>query len=272
MNHKKGFSNLFLPIIIALMVIGGGVIYFVNYQLVASISQSNESAIVAKSSSELATLAQLKGSKISTCQEIKKSGNYTVTQNITSSSGTCINIHDTKNVTLDCKNHVIASDDAVIAVKNVSKFSMVSCQIKALEQRNAFVGSKIDQGNIQKNTILRGNMALSDTSNLAINNNTFYASLFQSFSSLNVIEKNIFTNNVTSVTAPVATLIGSSYGSKNKIIRNTIDGKSDGIYKNNLSENTGADDGIVVTYEIGDTISGNTIKNGKYPILQTLVS
>jgi len=195
---------------------------------------------------------------ISSCGEITKGGRYMLNRNLSTEKDVCLDIHDTRDIHLDCNNFIVTGLFDSIKITNVQDFSIKFCQIKATGGLNALSISKATKGNIQNNEFPQGQIAISDSSRLNIGHNNISTALIEFFSSFNTIHHNIFTD--TSLKG-VAGLISSAYGSNNRIENNTIDGKSDGVFKFPYENNNGADDGIVVTYETGDAISGNIIKN-----------
>ncbi len=204
---------------------------------------------------------------LSGCTQITKAGKYVLTSNISNSgnpSSPCIEINDLSNVDLDCNGFTITSGEMnAIIIKNVNTFSINACQVKGKDQRKVVSISKSTNGTITNSTFLNGDLGLVDTATITVSKNKFNGTLIQAFATGNVIDNNTFNNNIVSSAGNsiITTMIGSSYGAKNRIINNTIDGKSDGIFKSPLSANNGADDGIVVSNETGDVISNNIIKN-----------
>ena len=72
--------------------------------------------------------------QISACSEISQPGSYTILHNISSSSGTCLNIHNTQNVNLDCKGNSVSGYNqghggSGILISNVRNFSLSNCNI-----------------------------------------------------------------------------------------------------------------------------------------------
>lgn len=196
---------------------------------------------------------------ISSCGEITKSGKYVLNKNLSSTQDICLNIHDTQNVQVNCNNFTITSPSDTIKVANVQNFALVFCQVKITTNAlNALNISKVTKGSIQNSTFTKGQISIMDSSNMDIGYNNIHTGLIQFFSSFNTIHDNTFVD-----TSPkgIAGPISSAFGSNNKIINNTIDGKSDGVFRFPYENNNGSDDGIIVTYETGDTIAYNNIKN-----------
>ncbi len=207
---------------------------------------------------------------ITSCGEIKRSGNYVLGSNLASSGDTCLNIHDVNDVHVDCRGYSIKSHSlsipdfvkgSVSAVKftNVRNFSLSSCMLTGTGTYTIPLHiAKSIRGVIKNNIIGNNNVRVDSSSYLHLIENTFKADYYQIYSSYITIEKNVF-NPV----EPINTsgMISSLYGTNNKIINNDIDGKSDGIFNSELYKNIGADDGIIIQDESNDLIQDNRIKN-----------
>jgi hypothetical protein len=64
-------------------------------------------------------------SRITSCGAITAPGNFVVTADL-SSSGTCLDVHDTHDVTLDCAGHSVGGQPA-LNMTNVDRFSVTNC-------------------------------------------------------------------------------------------------------------------------------------------------
>ncbi|KKR40267.1 MAG: Cell wall surface anchor family protein, partial [Parcubacteria group bacterium GW2011_GWC1_40_11] len=208
--------------------------------------------------------SSLNTNTISSCGEIKTPGNYTLDRNISSSGTMCLNVHDVSNVHLNCNNYSITGSNvysgmATVYFKNVNNFSLESCTIVAGGGSPVYIGNST-QGTIRKNTVGKYAMQVFNSSDLTIKNNTFDASYSQYYTNGSIIENNSF-----SVVIGPSSLGRSSYpgvvvsagGFNNRIVNNNIDGKARGV----LSEEIGADDGIVLDDERDDFVQNNIIKN-----------
>ena len=202
---------------------------------------------------------------ISTCGEITQSGNYTLTQDVSVPTDTCIAMHDARDVTLDCQNHTITSNSNGIAVyiSNVQNFTVKNCTIQttgSLGGMSLYLQNSAG-GNIQNNTFMKGYVNANNSNHLQISSNSFRAHYQQDNSSYNQITNNTFKNNPADP-ADSSIVIALNVGTNNTIQNNTLDGSWDGVdHAGGWREYTGADDGIDLYQEKQDVISGNTISN-----------
>lgn len=213
---------------------------------------------------------------ISSCREITTTGYYTLQADLTAQSGqTCINIHDTNNVSLNCNNHTISgiiasSVTPAIKIDNAPNFIISNCTVNNQESsppgqphRRALIVSNSNGGTITNN-ILNHNVSVNSSSNLTVSNNTINGFYLQENSSNNTIDNNRIHWHSTLDTgggggAFGVLSLGNSLGTEtnNRVINNIIDGNSTGVY----SPHTGADDGMALFNQTGITVSGNTILN-----------
>jgi hypothetical protein len=223
--------------------------------------------------------------KISVCGEITKSGNYTLGQDIHSSSGVCINIHDVKNVFLNCNNHKISADyssGGALNVKNVNNFSIQSCVLSANMGINnlpdggtfpvltpSFRLINSNNGVITKNNIQgmfvnrddQGPIPKTSSTNLKIDHNTFNSG---GYDQMNTSNSSITYNNMSLAVSENQTVIpvysiSTSAGSNNLIAFNNVDGGWDSVIGHDTS---GADNGVAIGRGEKNTIvKNNTLKN-----------
>lgn len=238
----------------------------------SSSSKAFSSNQASKSSNSVSSLDSSK-IIINSCQEIIKSGNYILTNNIKSNNGTCLNIHDTNDVYIDCNNYTVwgeeyfakskyetenAGDNAV-RFKNVNNFSLSSCKLGG-ESYVPLLINKSKNGNIKNNQIGEFYASSYDSSNLNFQNNKF-SWYEQNYSNNVTMRDNVFDPQFSKENIRTFTSIGgviiSNLGSKNKFINNKINGNAEGLYE----KQEGADDGIVIQDESEDLIQGNDIKN-----------
>lgn len=208
---------------------------------------------------------------VQSCGEITKSGAYALTGNLTAAPGTtCLNIHDTSNVQVDCKQFSITTDTtsdpslstSAVKVTNVTGYSISNCNLTALNPTpSAFlqvlaIGNS-PQGTVASNNITGGYMSVSNSSRLEIRGNTVTGDLEISGSDFVTIENNTFNLNPYKI-YPATIVINSSNGAV--IQSNQLNGGWDGIDRP-LQTAIGADDGIAFINVSGLTIQNNTILN-----------
>src|SRR5581483_7422603 len=101
----------------------------------------------------------------------------------------CIYIHDTSNVTLDCKNHSITFDSQnqafgpLIRVENVSHFSITGCHnqfINNLLQSGATHVRiyRSNNGIIKDNVFTNGAISVEDTDSISTTNNSLISGTY----------------------------------------------------------------------------------------------
>ena len=196
---------------------------------------------------------------ISSCQAITTPGSYVLTKDIAQESGPCINIQNTSNVTLDCNTHTITnSSTGAIYMYSVHGFTIKRCVLNS-EKSSGLTIYNSDSGTVSGNTVRAPGITVVSSTGLTISGNTISSQYAQNGTTNSTISNNTFAN---STNYPGYTpMIVSSGGSNNKILNNTIDGGSDGVYSNKL----GSDDGILLGdasgEESNDTVNGNTISN-----------
>jgi hypothetical protein len=114
--------------------------------------------------------------------------------------------------------------------------------------------TKVSNGTFQHDTFGTTYMIVVRATDVRIDQNTFNASYDQNYSHRVVISNNTLVSQ-TRGSAFGGALVLSNAGSGNQIVNNVMDGKWSG------SGSTDTDDGVVISDESGDTISGNTISN-----------
>jgi hypothetical protein len=201
-------------------------------------------------------------SNVDSCTTIDVSGEYFISRDITNlKSEPCIKIKNVDSVTLNCQSHLITSknENYAIYVVGASNFKINNCKLAsaldvpintASQHMLRIENSKHGEIN---NSIVGGNSATIDRSSFTnIQNSTFNNQLIVFKSNNIVIKGNVFSNGSDNIVL--------QEGSNNSVISNFIDGKSDGVF---LGEDLsiGADDGIVIKDESGDTIQENTMQN-----------
>lgn len=198
---------------------------------------------------------------LSSCGEITKSGRYVLQQDVVGNpSETCFSIHDTNNVKIDCKKHLVRSALAFWFTK-VKDYSLENCAIEGFDHNN-LVLKVVESGSgvIQHNSFgkLFSIIDVQQSDELTFADNKVFGIYQQYYSTKSVIERNQFELPLINGAPPfVAGLINSEKGSDNRIRLNITDGKAEG----DLNKKIGADDGIIIDNESLDNISENTIIN-----------
>ncbi len=202
---------------------------------------------------------------ISTCGAITAPGSYILDRDLsTAQSSACLNIHDTHDVYLDCKNFTIkrsASSGDVVKISNVTGFSVKYCQIDAATT----IDGSIYSGGMSAENSSNGEITDNKSSDIGVTRGSYVnilrnivnGSISFAFVTHSRIEDNTSTMETLSGTARYSWgNIGSSYGSYNTFKNNVLDGKA-----NTVSDKIGADDGIILGTESHSVVSGNKISN-----------
>jgi hypothetical protein len=219
-------------------------------------------------SSNCSQIAITTGNPITTCRDITASGNYFLARDLleTQAMTTCLRIHDTRNVQLDCKFKAITgAGSPAISVTNVQGFAITNCTLQTTAvggNTRVLEATTSSNGILTRNTI--GNLTdqqhfivyFTSVNNTGLINNTIDAELIQIRSSGNILRSNTLTCPVWMNNATCGGLIYSVLGSNNTMDGNQIDGKGGPSTGQN-----GADDGILVADESGDILSNNAIRN-----------
>jgi hypothetical protein len=213
---------------------------------------------------------------ISACGEITQSGSYVVTKDLASSGTSCLNIHDVTNFQLDCQGHTIDSLNSrrsgvpygTVLVTNSSTFSIQNCVFTATGP-NGSGGNHFPALSIMNSTgaIISGNtiggIAANDNqsvpipgaaSNFQITNNAVTYGISMYFAVNSLLQSN--TIDATGLDFDSGG-IGFAQGHDNRILNNTIDGRT----YSNTGPIHGTDDGILLNDEVNDIVQGNTIMN-----------
>jgi hypothetical protein len=198
--------------------------------------------------------------EISLCQEITESGNYLLYRDI-SGTDTCLNIHDTQNIHINCNNHIITgvppTHKPIIEINNVKNFSLISCKVVRTPSNFLMTIKNSKDGLFSQNIFQKDNaIILENTSNIKIINNILHSSLQQAHSKNNLIENNTF-DILQGTNLFMRDAIVSKMGSNNIIRKNKINGRSDGVFQNML----GLDNGMAIQDETGNIIEENFIEN-----------
>lgn len=228
-----------------------------------SVQVSNSLATVASDVGKMTVMPALTPTVVSACGEITVGGSYVLKADIVTTDNnlaSCIPIHDTSAVQLDCQGHAILRNSTGfmdgVSVKNVRNFSVKNCQ---LTTGNVNVDNS-DSGTFSGNTISYPDTSrlilflVQNTRRLVLDNNALTGMYLQASADSNTISNNRLVATTTSSSAVVF-----SVGVHTRIFNNTIDGAWDG----NLSTRgqNGADEGIVLYDEVDALIENNQIQN-----------
>ena len=195
-------------------------------------------------------------SRVTSCGAITAPGNLVVTADL-SSSGTCLDVHDTHDVTLDCAGHSVGGQPA-LNMTDVDRFSVTNCTFVSTGAVGVVTLLRTSNGTFAGDTFGTTFVNVVRGLDLRIDHNTFNGSYQQGYSKRVVFSTNSMVSQ-TRGSASSAALVVSDFGSDNRMVDNVIDGRWDGV-RIPLHQ-TETDDGIVIADETGDTISGNTIAN-----------
>jgi len=200
-------------------------------------------------------------SKIDSCRTISTAGEYSLSGDlINTKSEPCIKIQNVSNVSLDCQNHTITSknENYNIHVKASSNFKLNNCKLvssislPSASTQHVLRIEDSKQGEISNNTVSGNYVSISGSSFVTVRNSTFTNQLNVYKSNNITLRDSNFSNGLDPITL--------QEGNNNSVISNFIDGKSDGVFRGD-GNSVGADDGIVIKDETGDTIQGNTLQN-----------
>jgi peptidoglycan hydrolase-like protein with peptidoglycan-binding domain len=214
------------------------------------------------------------GVKITACMDISSPGQYVLDKDIvnTSPAKPCLNIHDTSGVQINFAGHSVDSKDLLhvalpgnpttnedVLVTNVNNFEIDSCVLKG-ELSTPKAGVPVLRiVNSNGGAIVGCNSShgfgISGSSNIRIAKSHISDSV-RVISSQGI---NLEDNSI-SAADDLGAVVTLSNSKNNVIARNSIDGRSDGVWRG-MESSVGADDGIVTNNEIGDAIQDNVINN-----------
>lgn len=209
--------------------------------------------------------------KFNSCIEINKPGKYVLDQDIISPSGkSCIKIHDTANVEVDCSGHSISTDIGPygMSLAKVKDFTITSCGFKNKTidppqdaWSHVLLVSDSQNGTIAKSTFAVSTFgSVSNSSYVKVINNNMYSQFLISSSKEVLVQNNNFVFTPIGKQKGMGTLLNLTKGSNNRVIGNTFDGGWDSISRG-IDNSIGADDSITMSDESGDTFQDNDIKN-----------
>jgi len=137
---------------------------------------------------------------------------------------------------------------------NVDGFSLTNCIFASTSTTFVVNVTRVSNGTFQHDTFGTTWVNVVHAADVRIDQNTFNASYQQNYSHRVVLSSNSLVSQTRGSSLTPAMIISNS-GSSNHIVGNVMDGKWAG------SGQTETDDGVVITDESGDTVSGNTISN-----------
>src|SRR2546421_504821 len=141
-----------------------------------------------------------------------------------------------------------------LVMTNVDGFSIKNCNFVPTASFYLANLLHVSNGTFQHDTFGSAPVNVVHAADVRIDQNTFNASYWQSYSHRVVLSSNTLVSSARG-SASTAAMIGSNFGSDNQIVGNVIDGKWAG------SGQTETDDGVDINDESGDVVSGNTISN-----------
>ena len=176
-----------------------------------------------RSATATVTVTKPTGASISSCTTITAPGTFAVTADI-SSLGTCLDIHDVHDVTIDCGGRTVDGAPA-LSMANVDRFSLTNCNF--VSTGAIYNLTKVSNGTFQHDTFGTTSVNVVHATDVLIDHNTFNASYQQTYSQRVVISNNTLVSQ-TRGGSYTGTLIGSRSGSGNQIVGNVMDGKWSG--------------------------------------------
>jgi parallel beta-helix repeat protein len=203
---------------------------------------------------------------LSACTEITSPGSYLVTADLTGGAAGCFAIHDTSQVTLDCAGHTVTTDWQAIVVERSSGVTIQNCHVQPppgwsglnfivqfdSSPGGTFTGNTVGNAALTRDVQLM--MQVSASNGLLVQSNSFYGAYQQDYSSSTIVDG----NSLTCTSALCAAVVSMTYGGSNRVSNNQIDGT---VPAHGSQFSFGADDGIVISEEHDDVITGNNIHN-----------
>lgn len=204
---------------------------------------------------------------LTACTEITQSGTYVLGKNLNNEPGSpCINIHDTSNVELDCRQFSIVVDRQIdpgsgsaVKVTNTNGYSVHNCILKALNTTATASMATVainnsPHGTFSSNTLSGGCVDVHKSANLEMSGNSLSATPVDIYDSDSVTLSNNDIGLPPNMTYSGNIVISRTKGST--IQNNRLEGGWDGG-PNRL----GADVGILLDAVSDSVVQGNTITN-----------
>ncbi len=206
------------------------------------------------------------GVGLSTCGSITTPGTFVLTADVVAPADTtCLDVHDTSNVTIDCRGHAITSTASTVAttiinVSNVSGFNLYNCTVNPapagapnyMNEGLALAG--VTGGTIQHDQFLQRTMVvLSQTSGLSFVDDTVVGIVQSDHGSA---------NSYRWLRAGVpgfagAAVLSLGFGDHETVQYSTLDGNG-GTGPNG---NFGMDNALTLQWETAATVDSNVLAN-----------
>ena len=236
----------------------------------SSVSKSSMSSVRQysnQSSLSVSSENMIEKNYLSSCTNINKSGNYILSQDIAIADNIdkpCLDLSNAQTVTINCQGHKIAGNP-IFLIENAQQIKFQQCvfdpshsnpnqQIHPTIKKTK--GVTISDSVFNQKKLKEFKIEVWNSSNIYFLNNTVYGEYKQYFSTEALIKNNNFILPQPPQWSPGG-LINTLNGSSNQIIDNIIDGGARGY----IEEQVGADDGIIISNESNDSVTGNNIKN-----------
>jgi hypothetical protein len=215
------------------------------------------------------------GTALSACTAITSPGTYALASDITAPADTtCLDVHDTSAVTIDCRGHVITSTastapTAIVNVTNVSGFNLYNCTINPAAP--------------SASNYMNEDLALTGVNGATIQHDQFLQRTLLMFEQA---------SGVTVTDDTVAGVVQSDHGSGNAFrwLRASLPGFQgasvltlssgdhetvqystlDGLGGNGPNGSFGMDDGLILQWETSATVDSNVIANSWDCDIETL--
>src|SRR5438128_9846041 len=127
-------------------------------------------------------------SRVTSCGAITAPGNLVVTADL-SSSGTCLDVHDTHDVTLDCAGHSVGGQPA-LNMTDVDRFSVTNCTFVSTGAVGVVTLLRTSNGTFAGDTFGTTFVNVVRGLDLRIDHNTFNGSYHQGYSKRVVFSTN----------------------------------------------------------------------------------
>jgi hypothetical protein len=215
------------------------------------------------------------GVTLGACGSITTPGTYALAADLVApADSTCLDIHDTTNVTVDCRGHTITSAGSTVAtvivnVTNVGGFNLYNCTIKpaAASASNYFnedlALTSVTGANVQHNQFLqRTLLVLSQTTNLAFTDDTVDGMIQSDHGSGNAFRW--LRAGMTGFQGSAILTLGS--GDHETVQYSTIDGGGG----TGVNGNFGMDDAILLQWSTAPTIDSNVVAHAWDCVIETM--
>jgi len=179
---------------------------------------------------------------ITTCQVIQKSGPYVLSSDLSQNGfAPCLQVGSVAGVQIDCRGHMVSG----LQLTTVNTVTVSNCSVTG----------RVNMTNVANvavtNCTLENGVNVTTGSSVVIANSTISASLNPVFVT-NGIGVELLQDTITSAFGAAAVQFAN--GTADQVVLATITGGYDGG-----SAEVGTDDGILLTNETGDSITGNIV-------------